>query len=276
MASIQNKVVLLFSAAYKETTPLQLVSATLLDFGAKIITIDYQAPFKSDDSLTKSTNRKLQLNLKNKKIRDIVLKELIPRVDIIFESYRPGVMERFGLSPQVVHGINPSLIYVRVSGYGHSIKNQVNTQMIGAAGRDMNYLAASGILTKFRRSGKAAPVFPGNILSYYASGSIYVFTLVLQALLVNKPCTVIDCPLTQMMAYTAQPVLLDAHLVKPTNEPGFKKADFQKPQETVYRTEKDGGVSFIFRPGGKVYNELGKANFGNNDQNDCAYTQETI
>ena len=130
-----------------------------------------------------------------------MLKEIIPRVDIILESYRPGVMERFGLSPAIVHSVNPNVIYVRVSGYGNSLKG---ADQIGTAGRDLNYLAASGILGKFRRSGNQnAPAVPGNILSYYASGSIYILILLLQAILTNKERTVIDCPLTKMLAYTA-------------------------------------------------------------------------
>ena len=100
---------------------------------------------------------------------------------VVVESFRPGVMERFGLGPEVMHAINSNIVYVRVSGYG-----QYNPQsgLSGAAGRDLNYLAASGLLNQFRRNEKGAtPAFPGNILTYYGGGSIYAFTLVLQALL---------------------------------------------------------------------------------------------
>jgi hypothetical protein len=45
MAAIANKKVLLFSTAYKETTPLELVTATLSDFGAYLVTIEYMTPF---------------------------------------------------------------------------------------------------------------------------------------------------------------------------------------------------------------------------------------
>jgi crotonobetainyl-CoA:carnitine CoA-transferase CaiB-like acyl-CoA transferase len=39
-------------------------------------------------------------------------------VDVLMESFRPGVMEKLGLSPEVVHDINPKAVYVRLSGYG--------------------------------------------------------------------------------------------------------------------------------------------------------------
>lgn len=43
----------------------------------------------------------------------------MPSIDIILESYRPGVMEKLGLSPEEVHKIKPSIIYARLSGYGN-------------------------------------------------------------------------------------------------------------------------------------------------------------
>lgn len=80
--------------------------------------IENVAPYHPLDAKDASED-KLRLNLKNKKIRDFVLGVVVPRVDIILEAYRPGVMERFGLEPESVHRQNPSLLYVRLSGYGH-------------------------------------------------------------------------------------------------------------------------------------------------------------
>ncbi len=53
-------------------------------------------------------------------------------MDIVIESYRPGVMERLGLGPNVVHSKSPNIIYVRLSGYG---------QKDLRAGHDGTYLA---------------------------------------------------------------------------------------------------------------------------------------
>jgi alpha-methylacyl-CoA racemase len=60
----------------------------------------------------------VQANLKNGEERRHVLERLIPNADVLLESYRPGVMERLGLGPEVVHKINPNLVYVRLTGYG--------------------------------------------------------------------------------------------------------------------------------------------------------------
>lgn len=52
---------------------------------------------------------------------------------------------------------------------------------------------------------------PTNILTYYASGSMFLLAQVMQAVYLKQPHTVIDLNLTLQLAYTAQPVLLDAH-----------------------------------------------------------------
>lgn len=47
-------------------------------------------------------------------------RRLIARADILIENFRPGTLERWGLSPDVLMAGNPGLIIVRVSGYGQS------------------------------------------------------------------------------------------------------------------------------------------------------------
>jgi len=88
----------------------------LFEHGAHIITLDYSE--HGSNVKRKEDHSKLALNLKNKKIRDFVLNHIVPKVDIIIEGFRPGVMERFGLAPNSVHRVNPKVIYVRISGYG--------------------------------------------------------------------------------------------------------------------------------------------------------------
>ena len=40
--------------------------------------------------------------------------------DVLLEPYRPGVMERLGLGPEVLMKANPRLIYARLTGYGQT------------------------------------------------------------------------------------------------------------------------------------------------------------
>jgi len=114
--------------------------------------------------------------------------------------------------------------------------------MTGEAGRDLNYLAASGILAKFRRNHKSNELpFPGNFLTYYAGGSIYTFNLILQALLQNNLKTVIESSLTLNLTYTAQPVLLDAYLTGPFFKPlegaARAKNDFTTPEYCIFKCQ---------------------------------------
>ena len=65
---------------------------------------------------------------------------MVKSMDVVVESFRPGVMERLGLGPKEIHEANPNTIYVRLSGYGQSDT---------AVGHDSNYLAKSGLLSRF-------------------------------------------------------------------------------------------------------------------------------
>ena len=61
----------------------------------------------------------LWLDLRQKAGQDIA-KQLIAKSDILIENFRPGTLEKWGLSPEALHAINPGLIIVRVSGYGQT------------------------------------------------------------------------------------------------------------------------------------------------------------
>ena len=113
----------------------------------------------------------LRMDLKDSKDKEKLLKEVIPNINVLLESYRPGVMEKLGISPEVCHQLNPILIYVRLSGYGN--KPSRYSQL---AGHDGNYLSLSGILNKFRRIHKNSnPVPPSNFLADFSYGSLFCF-----------------------------------------------------------------------------------------------------
>lgn len=104
----------------------------LSDLGAEVIKIEMPetgddarlfGPFKNGQSLYfVSINREkksVSLNLKNEKGKAI-FKQLIAKVDIVIENYRPGTMEKLGLGYESLKAINPALIYAASSGYGHT------------------------------------------------------------------------------------------------------------------------------------------------------------
>jgi crotonobetainyl-CoA:carnitine CoA-transferase CaiB-like acyl-CoA transferase len=72
--------------------------------------------FGGDDP--KNSQRNISVNLKNAKDLEFIRDKVLPNVDVVLESYRPGTMEKLGLGTKEVHSVNPSVIYGRLSGYG--------------------------------------------------------------------------------------------------------------------------------------------------------------
>lgn len=102
------------------------------DLGAQVIKVEIPAsgddsrhfgPFKNNKSLyfisINRAKKSISLNLKTEKGKKI-LKDLVKKVDVLIENYRPGTMEKLGLGYDVMKDINPSLIYATSSGFGHS------------------------------------------------------------------------------------------------------------------------------------------------------------
>jgi crotonobetainyl-CoA:carnitine CoA-transferase CaiB-like acyl-CoA transferase len=106
--------------------------ALLAQFGAEVIKIEPPGdgdPLRSWRKLhdgtslwwyTQSRNKKsVTLNLRSEESREIV-RNLVKSVDIVIENFRPGTLEKWGLGWDALHAINPSMIMVRISGYGQS------------------------------------------------------------------------------------------------------------------------------------------------------------
>lgn len=73
-----------------------------------------------------------------------IVKKLCVNADILIEGYRPGVMEKLGLGPDILLQLNTRLIYARLTGFGQ------NGSLSLRAGHDINYLATSGVLSVSR------------------------------------------------------------------------------------------------------------------------------
>lgn len=107
-----------------------MMSLQLADFGAEVIKVE--DPVKGDplrswgndgvETTWKvySRNKKsIGLNLREAKAREILL-ELVSTAHILVENFRPGRLEQMGLGPDVLHERNPSLVIVRISGFGQT------------------------------------------------------------------------------------------------------------------------------------------------------------
>jgi crotonobetainyl-CoA:carnitine CoA-transferase CaiB-like acyl-CoA transferase len=94
--------------------------------------------------------RSLCLDLKNPAGRAALLR-LLPRYDVLLESFRPGVLARLGLAVETLHAHNPRLVVCAISGYGQDGPYRER------AGHDLNYCALAGVLGGSGPSPEAPP-----------------------------------------------------------------------------------------------------------------------
>lgn len=119
---------------------LKISSKSKLDLVYEMGEKDKELGLNANQLWLNRNKKTMSLNLKSPKAIELV-KELIKEYDIVFEQFRPGVMEKLGLSYDVLSKINPGLIYCSISSYGNTgpLKN--------VAGHDVNFLAKSGLLS---------------------------------------------------------------------------------------------------------------------------------
>src|SRR6201993_2217392 len=111
----------------------------LADMGAEVVTLDRVGAKKSLKSVAGRGRKIVELDLKDKAAIAQVL-ELLSHADALIEGFRPGVMERLGLGPDVVLARNPKLVYGRMTGWGQE------GPLAHAAGHDINYISITGAL----------------------------------------------------------------------------------------------------------------------------------
>jgi len=126
-------------------------------------------------------------------------RDLCKSADGIIEGYRPGVMERLGLGPEVLLADNPRLVYGRMTGWGQY------GPYAQAAGHDINYIALSGVLHTVGRAGEK-PVPPVNYVGDFGGGGM-MLAFGMACALVHAARTgegqVIDCAMTDGSALLA-------------------------------------------------------------------------
>jgi len=156
----------------------------LADLGADVLRLgrnaDAGAPVFSDvgGEVLHRGRAAVGVNLKDPADMAEVL-GLIDAADALIEGFRPGVMERLGLGPDVCAGRNPRLVYGRVTGWGQT------GPMARQVGHDINYIALSGALHALGEPDRP-PRAPLNLVGDYGGGAMMLVTGVLAALLEAK------------------------------------------------------------------------------------------
>ncbi|HTO53005.1 MAG TPA: CaiB/BaiF CoA-transferase family protein [Myxococcota bacterium] len=139
----------------------------LSDMGAEVLRVERPAKTPPGDArfdLLSRGRRCITLDLKKPAGVAAVLR-LVERADALLEGFRPGVMERLGLGPDVCLARNPRLVYGRMTGFGQS------GPLAQAAGHDINYIALAGALDPIGRRG-APPTPPLNLVGDFGGGGL--------------------------------------------------------------------------------------------------------
>ncbi len=152
--------------------PAPMAAMLLADLGASVMRIDRR------QSIDLGIKRPLRFNplLRNRSIIGIDLKQagatdlvldLVASSDALIEGFRPGVMERLGLGPDVALARNPRLAYGRITGWGQT------GPLAQSAGHDLNYIALTGAIAALGREG-APPTVPMSLIGDFGGGALYV------------------------------------------------------------------------------------------------------
>jgi alpha-methylacyl-CoA racemase len=167
--------------------PGPFATMILEGLGAEIIKVEdldggdymrWMPPLEGDTSaMFTSINREkrsLRLDLKSPRGRGLFL-DLAERCDVVLESFRPGVLDRLGLSVAALHERNPRLVICSISGFGQDGPDRLR------AGHDLNYLARAGVLG-ITGTADGTPVIPGVQTADVGGGALSSVIAILAAL----------------------------------------------------------------------------------------------
>ncbi|NOX21857.1 MAG: CoA transferase [Actinobacteria bacterium] len=158
--------------------PVPFCGMLLAEMGAEVVRVDRPSEVAHGLNplrlMVGRSKRAIGLNLKSADGM-AVLHRLLESADVLLEGFRPGVLERIGVGPDVLESRHPSLVVGRMTGWGQT---GPYSEM---AGHDINYIAMSGALGSIGRTGER-PVPPLNLVGDYGGGALYLAVGVLAAL----------------------------------------------------------------------------------------------
>ena len=156
--------------------PAPFAAMLLSDMGAEIIRIQAKHGTPAIPILNTKFDvlargrRSMAIDLKKPASVDALL-QMLEKADCLLEGFRPGVMERLGLGPEICLKQNPKLVYGRMTGWGQ------NGPLADRAGHDINYIALSGVLNAIGRK-DTPPAIPLNLIGDFGGGQMMAFGIV--------------------------------------------------------------------------------------------------
>lgn len=167
--------------------PGPFATMILAGLGAEVVKVEdldggdylrWMPPLEGDTSAMFTAlnrgKRSLRLDLKSEPGRDLFLR-LAARSSVVLESFRPGVMDRLGLSTAALHARNPRLVICSISGFGQDGPDRLR------AGHDLNYLARAGVLA-ITGTAEGEPAIPGVQMADLGGGGLGAVVAILAAL----------------------------------------------------------------------------------------------
>lgn len=160
--------------------PVPLAALILAEMGATVLRVERLAAGRAFLSLPPAFDLDrhgrptLAADLKHPDGVELV-RALADGADVLIEGFRPGVMERLGLGPDLILARNPRLVFGRMTGFGQ------DGPLARRAGHDLTYLALTGLLHAIGPAG-GRPVPPLNLVADYGGGTMFLVAGVLAAL----------------------------------------------------------------------------------------------
>ncbi len=140
------------------------VAMLLADLGSEVVTITRRGAMVTNPVVERARHR-VAVDMKSAEGLTFA-QTACAHADVVLEGFRPGVMERLGLGPDLLLAANPRLIFARMTGWGQ------DGPLAQAAGHDINYIAITGALSAMGRAGEPA-VPPQNLVGDFGGGSMY-------------------------------------------------------------------------------------------------------
>jgi alpha-methylacyl-CoA racemase len=207
----------------------------LADQGADVIRVDRPGggTVTVDPALDvmNRSRRSIVADLKTAEGKQLV-RDLAKTADGVIEGFRPGVMERLGLGPEVLLADNPKLVYGRMTGWGQ------DGPYAQLPGHDINYIALAGALHCIGEAG-GKPVVPLNLIGDFGGGGLMLaygmVTGILSARASGKG-QVIDCAMTDGVAALTAMVWSFINSKRWSDERGVSLLDGGAPFYDSYET----------------------------------------
>ncbi|WP_334144962.1 CaiB/BaiF CoA transferase family protein [Rhabdothermincola sp.] len=224
--------------------PAPFGAMVLADLGADVVVVDRPdhvlgaSPETAKGNVYARGRRSIAVDLKRTEGVEVV-RTLARAADVFVEGFRPGVMERLGLGPEVLRADNPRLVYARMTGWGQE------GPLADRAGHDLNYLGLAGPLAHIGRRGQP-PTPPLNLVADFGGGGM-LLALGVCAALVERASSgegqVVDAAMVDGVALLAAPIASAYMLGYFNAERGTNWLDSGAHYYEVYETADGGWLS---------------------------------